>query len=274
LPADILDTVKTAYQKPYGMVLVTGPTGCGKTTTLYSILKLLNRRQVNIVTIEDPVEYDVEGINQIQVNPEVDLTFATGLRSILRQDPNVILVGEIRDNETAGIAINLAMTGHMVLSTLHTNNAATAIPRLIDMEIEPFLIASTINIIVAQRLMRQIHAACRASEEVESMELSERIGAKFFEKVFGVPEPGKKIRLYRGKGCESCHHTGYEGRTGIFEVLVLDDTIRNAIVEQKDANIIEGLAIKNGMRTMFEEGLLKVSQGLTTIDEVLRVTKE
>ncbi len=273
LPADILNTVKTAYQKPYGMVLVTGPTGCGKTTTLYSILKLLNRRQENIVTIEDPVEYDMEGINQIQVNPEVNLTFATGLRSILRQDPNVILVGEIRDNETAGIAINLAMTGHLVLSTLHTNNAATAIPRLIDMEIEPFLIASTINIIVAQRLMRQIHAACRVSEEVESIELSKRVGEKFFEKIFGAPERGGKVRLYRGKGCEACHHTGYEGRTGIFEVLVLDDAIRSAIVEEKDANAIEALAIKNGMRTMFEEGLLKVSQGLTTIDEVLRVTK-
>lgn len=274
LSADMLDIVKTAYQKPYGMVLVTGPTGCGKTTTLYSILKLLNRRQVNIVTIEDPVEYDMEGINQIQVNPEVNLTFAAGLRSILRQDPNVILVGEIRDNETAGIAINLAMTGHMVISTLHTNNAATAIPRLIDMKIEPFLIASTINVIVAQRLMRQIHVACRVSEEVESMELAERIGVKFFEKVFGVPEPGKKIQLYRGKGCEVCHHTGYEGRTGIFEVLVLDDVIRDAIEQQKDASTIEELAITHGMRTMFEEGLFKVSQGLTTIDEVLRVTKE
>lgn len=271
---DTLATLKSAYQKPYGMILVTGPTGCGKTTTLYSVLKLLNRRQVNIVTIEDPVEYDMEGISQIQVNTDTNLTFATGLRSILRQDPNVILVGEIRDNETAGIAINLAMTGHLVLSTLHTNNAATSIPRLIDMHIEPFLIASTTNIIVAERLVRKIHAACRVSEEVESTVLSEQIGQEHFEKIFGTPAADRKVRLYHGKGCETCHDTGYEGRTGIFEALVLDDAIREAIIGQQDASAIEALAVKNGMRTMFEDGLLKVQQGLTTLEEVLRVTKE
>lgn len=274
LSAEALELVKAAYEKPYGMILVTGPTGCGKTTTLYSVLKLLNRRHVNIVTIEDPVEYDMEGVNQIQVNPEAALTFATGLRSILRQDPNVILVGEIRDNETADIAINLAMTGHLVLSTLHTNNAATAIPRLIDMDIEPFLIASTTNVIVAERLVRKIHAACRASEEVPSVDLSAQIGEKMFEKVFGKPAAEKSIRLYRGKGCKACHDTGYEGRSGIFEVLVLTDAIRQAIVERRDANVIEGLAIAAGMRTMFEDGLIKVQEGLTTIDEILRVTKE
>lgn len=272
--AEALALVKAAYEKPYGMILVTGPTGCGKTTTLYSILKLLNRRNVNIVTIEDPVEYDMEGVNQIQVNTEVDLTFATGLRSILRQDPNVILVGEIRDNETADIAINLAMTGHLVLSTLHTNNAATSIPRLIDMNIEPFLIASTTNVIVAQRLVRKIHTACRVSEEVPSMALSEQIGKEWFEKVFGAPKEGKMIRLYRGKGCSACHDTGYEGRSGIFEVLVLDDAIRKAIVERRDASVIESLAVASGMRTMFEDGLKKVQEGLTTLDEILRVTKE
>lgn len=269
-----LALVKDAYEKPYGMILVTGPTGCGKTTTLYSMLKLLNRRNVNIVTIEDPVEYDMEGVSQIQVNPDANLTFATGLRSILRQDPNVILVGEIRDKETADIAVNLAMTGHLVLSTLHTNNAATSIPRLIDMNIEPFLIASTTNIIVAQRLVRKIHVACRGSEEVSSVELSARVGAVFFEKLFGKPEEGKNIRLYRGKGCDACHSTGYEGRMGIFEVLILDDTIRQAIVERKDASAIEALATAGGMQTMFEDGLAKVQAGLTTIDEIMRVTKE
>ncbi len=274
LSSDTLEIVKEAYQKPYGLILVTGPTGCGKTTTLYSILKLLNRRQVNIVTIEDPVEYDMEGVNQIQVNTDTNLTFATGLRSILRQDPNVILVGEIRDNETAGIAINLAMTGHLVLSTLHTNNAATSIPRLIDMEIEPFLIASTTNVIVAERLVRKIHTLCRVSEEIDSMELSLQIDKGIFEKVFGVPEAGKKIRLYHGKGCDACHHTGYEGRTGIFEALVLNDAIRDAIVNRKDASEIEDIAVQSGMRTMFEDGLLKVFTGLTTLDEVMRVIKE
>ena len=272
--ADTLDILREAYQKPYGMILVTGPTGCGKTTTLYSVLKLLNRRNVNIVTIEDPVEYDMDGVSQIQVNGEVDLTFATGLRSILRQDPNVILVGEIRDNETAGIAINLAMTGHLVLSTLHTNSAATSIPRLIDMRIEPFLIASTINVIIAQRLIRKIHMGCRISEEVPSMDLVKRVGEQAFEKVFGKASPEKKVRLYHGKGCEGCHDTGYEGRSGIFEALVLDDIIREAIVDKKDAGAIEELAIAQGMRTMFEDGMMKVQQGLTTLDEILRVTKE
>ena len=226
------------------------------------------------MTIEDPVEYDMEGVNQIQVNPDAALTFATGLRSILRQDPNVILVGEIRDNETAGIAVNLAMTGHLVLSTLHTNNAATAIPRLIDMDIEPFLIASTINIIVAERLVRKIHTACRVSEEVASEALAIQIGGAAFEKVFGQAAPGTKIRLYRGKGCPACHETGYEGRSGIFEVLLLNEEIRGAIVERRDASAIESLAVAAGMRTMFEDGLVKVQEGMTTIDEILRVTKE
>ncbi len=274
LSSGALTLVKTAYEKPYGMILVTGPTGCGKTTTLYAILKLLNRRHVNIVTIEDPVEYDMEGVNQIQVNPEAELTFATGLRSILRQDPNVILVGEIRDNETADIAINLAMTGHLVLSTLHTNNAATAIPRLIDMDIEPFLIASTTNVIVAERLIRQIHQACRVSEEVPSMTLATQVGETLFTKIFGLASPERTIRLYRGKGCPACHETGYEGRSGIFEVLVLNDDIRRAITERRDASVIEDLAVTAGMITMFEDGLMKVQEGLTTIDEILRVTKE
>ena len=271
---EALALVKEAYQKPYGLILVTGPTGCGKTTTLYSILKLLNRRHVNIVTIEDPVEYDMEGVNQIQVNPDAHLTFATGLRSILRQDPNVILVGEIRDDETADIAINLAMTGHLVLSTLHTNNAATAIPRLIDMNIEPFLIASTLNVIVAERLVRKIHSACRMSIEVPGKEVERQVGKELFVKIFGESEPEKMIRLYRGKGCPGCHETGYEGRSGIFEVLVLNDELRKAITDRRDAGSIESLAVKEGMQTLLEDGLIKMQEGLTTLDEILRVTKE
>ncbi len=274
LLADDLEKLQSAYQKPYGMVLVTGPTGCGKTTTLYAVLKLLNRRSVNVVTIEDPVEYDMEGANQIQVNTDANLTFATGLRSILRQDPNIILVGEIRDDETASIAINLAMTGHLVLSTLHTNNAATALPRLIDMHIEPFLIASTVNIIVAQRLVRKIHRACRVSDEIDAKEILKHVGKPAFEKVFGTVQAGEKVRLYRGKGCAACHDTGYEGRVGIFEILTFNDAIRDAIVGQKDASTIEELAKASGMRTMLEEGLVKIQQGITTLDEILRATKE
>lgn len=269
-----LEVLKSAYQKPYGIVLVTGPTGCGKTTTLYAILKLLNRRGVNVVTIEDPVEYDMEGANQIQVNSETNLTFATGLRSILRQDPNIILVGEIRDDETASIAINLAMTGHIVLSTLHTNNAATSIPRLIDMGVEPFLIASTVNAIVAQRLVRKIHSACRVSEEVSFEEIIKHVDQKTLERVFGSVSSEKKARLYKGKGCSACHETGYEGRTGIFEIFTLNDEIRDAVVERKDASVIDALAREAGMRSLLEDGLGKVVQGITTLDEVLRATKE
>lgn len=274
LSPENLEKLTKAYENPYGMILVTGPTGCGKTTTLYAVLKLLNRRAVNVVTIEDPVEYDMEGVNQIQVNTDANLTFATGLRSILRQDPNIILVGEIRDDETASIAINLAMTGHLVLSTLHTNNAATSIPRLMDMHIEPFLIASTVNAIVAERLIRKIHPACRVSEERPASEILKYIGADIFEKVFGAGDSDRKTRLYRGKGCDACHHTGYDGRIGIFEILTFNESIREAIIAQKDADTIEELSVANGMRTILEDGLLKVSQGVTTLDEVLRATKE
>ena len=269
-----LEKITEAYHKPYGTILVTGPTGCGKTTTLYSILKLLNNRKVNIMTIEDPVEYDIEGVNQIQVNTKSDLTFATGLRSILRQDPNIILVGEIRDKETAGIAINLAMTGHLVLSTLHTNDSATAIPRLIDMDIEPFLLSSTINVIVAQRLVRKIHGACRVSEEIAMSELVRRLGKELAYKTFGATTPlDQNIRLYKGKGCPLCHQTGYQGRIGVFEVMLIDEAIRTAVTDRKDASTIAEIAIANGMHTMLEDGLEKVKEGGTTLDEVLRVTK-
>lgn len=275
LAADDLVKLRTAYGKPYGMILVTGPTGCGKTTTLYSILKLLNRRNVNIVTIEDPVEYDVEGVNQIQVNPEANLTFANGIRSILRQDPNVILVGEIRDEETAKIAVNLAMTGHLVLSTLHTNNAATAIPRLIDMGIEPFLIASTVNVIVAERLVRTIHQTCRMSQEETRDSLTQSVGAEASRLFFSdLPASAEQVRVYNGKGCSGCHGTGYQGRTGIFEVLEIDDAVRGAIVQSATASDIERIAVERGMRTMIQDGLTKAKAGLTTVSEVMRASKE
>lgn len=266
-----LAKVNDAYQKPYGMLLATGPTGSGKTTTMYAILKLLNERNTNIMTIEDPVEYEIEGVNQIQVNVKANLTFAKGLRSILRQDPNIILVGEVRDEETAGIAINSAMTGHLVLSTLHTNDAATAVPRLLDMGIEPFLVASTITIIIAQRLVRKIHAHCRISEEINVKDIEKLLDSKLLKKIF---EGKQTVRLYKGKGCQLCHNTGFEGRVGVFEVLIMDEDVRQAIVDRKDAGVIQKIAIKNGMQTMIEDGIGKVMAGETTIEEVLRVTKE
>jgi type IV pilus assembly protein PilB len=270
-----LEKVREAYEKPYGMVLSTGPTGCGKTTTLYAILKLLNKRQVNIMTIEDPVEYDMEGVSQIQVNPKAKLNFATGLRSILRQDPNVILVGEIRDSETADIAVNLALTGHLVLSTLHTNDSATAIPRFIDLGIEPFLISSTVSAIIAQRLVRKVHDNCRVSESMKAGEVAEKIGWEMTEKMFGMAKsnPDALIRFYKGKGCESCQGTGFQGRIGIFEVMMINDEIRQAISQNKDAGFLHDLSKKLGMQTMLEDGLEKVKMGVTTIDEVLGSTK-
>ncbi len=264
--------VKKAYEKPFGLILATGPTGSGKTTTMYAILKLLNRREVNIATIEDPVEYDIEGINQIQVNPKTNLTFVSGLRSILRQDPNIILVGEIRDEETAAIAVNAAMTGHLVLSTLHTNDAATTIPRLLEMKIEPYLIASTVNLVIAERLVRKIHLACRVSKEVEVSLLEKQFGKEVVNKVF--PRGQTRARIYFGKSCTGCGQTRYEGRVGIFEVMEVNDEIRQAITAQKDAQTIKKIAIKVGMKTMVEDGLAKVKDGVTTIEEVIRATKE
>ncbi len=263
--------IENAYNKPFGAVLATGPTGSGKTTTMYAILKLLNNRDVNIMTIEDPIEYDVEGINQMQVNAKEELTFATGLRSILRQDPNIILVGEIRDQETADIAVNAAMTGHLVLSTLHTNDSTTAIPRLFDMGIEPFLIASTVTAIVAQRLVRKIHTVCRVSEDVPRAELLKFLSEVMVNKYFGNDEV---LRLYKGKGCNLCHNSSYDGRMGIFEILVVDDEIKKAIIDKQDASAIRRLAQKKGMRTMMEDGIEKAVRGETTIAEVLRVSKE
>jgi len=261
-----LKKVEEAYRSPHGMILSTGPTGSGKTTTLYAILKLINQRDINIMTIEDPVEYQVENVNQMQVNERAGVTFADGLRSIVRQDPDVILVGEIRDNETAGIAINSAMTGHLVLSTLHTNDAATSFPRLIDMDIEPYLVASTVNVVIAQRLVRKICQKCRVSEEVPLASLDEQIRKHLPKKT--------TLQVYKGKGCPVCHMTGYTGRVGIFEVMEIDENIREAAVAKKSSQEIQAVAIKGGMKTMLEDGIEKVKQGITSIEELLRVTKE
>lgn len=265
-----MEKVEKGIQKTYGMVLSTGPTGSGKTTSIYAILKILNSREKNITTIEDPIEYRMKGVNQIQVNQKTNLTFANGLRSILRQDPNIIFVGEIRDSETAGIAVNAALTGHLVLSTLHTNDAPTALPRLIDMQIEPFLVASTVNVIIAQRLLRKICEMCKVSyvisREELRLKLSEEVVSAFFD---GKPE----ITLYKGRGCRVCHQSGYLGRLGVFEVLVVTKGIKDLIVKREDADVIGRKAREEGMTTMFEDGLQKVIAGLTTIEEVLRVTK-
>ncbi len=264
-----------SYKKPHGMILSTGPTGSGKTTTLYAILKLLNRREVNIMTIEDPVEYEIEGISQIQVNEKTGLTFASGLRSLVRQDPDIMLVGEIRDEETAGISVNAAMTGHLVLSTLHTNDAATSIPRLLDLGVEPFLVSSTVNVIIAQRLVRKICSKCRYSEEIDLVKgmLQENGSQDGISYILKQYFKGDRVRVYKGKGCDVCHQTGYIGRVGIFEVLSVDDEIKKAIVERRDASVIHKIAVKNKMTTMFEDGIEKVKQGVTTLDEILRVTK-
>lgn len=258
--------VELAYTSPNGLILSTGPTGSGKTTTLYAILKLLNMPERNIMTIEDPVEYEIEHVNQIQVNTQADVSFATGLRSIVRQDPDVILVGEIRDDETADIAINSAMTGHLVLSTLHTNDAATTFPRLIDMKIEPYLVASTARVIIAQRLVRKICTQCKVSHEipVTSFDVSIR---KYLGKK-------KSFLSYEGKGCPVCNQSGYTGRIGIFEIIEMNDEIRQAVTEKKTASEIEKIARSHGMTSMLQDGIQKVSEGLTTLDEVMRVTKD
>ncbi|MFH1045453.1 MAG: type II secretion system ATPase GspE [Candidatus Omnitrophota bacterium] len=261
--AHTLVKFKEAIAKPYGMMLLTGPTGCGKSTTLYSILNQLNSNDRNIVTIEDPIEYQVERITQIAVKPEIGLTFASGLRSILRQSPDVIMVGEIRDGETADIAIKASLTGELVLSTLHTNDAASAITRLIDMGVEPFLIASSVIMVAAQRLCRRVCPHCKEPYEVaksvlDSLEISAQ----------------KNTLFYHGKGCPHCNHTGYYGRMGTLEILTVDDAIREMIIKGASSTHIKDYARKHGMRTLRENGLEKFIQGETTLEEVLRMTAE
>lgn len=263
-----LKKIRHAVQTPYGMILATGPTGSGKTTTLYTILKEINTREVSVITIEDPIEYSLEGVDQIQVNSRTGLTFADGLRSILRQDPDIIMVGEIRDVETASIAVNAALTGHKLLSTIHTNDAATTLPRLLDMKIEPFLVASTVNVAIGQRLIRMICENCKEKRKITEAEfdaLKENIPSKILD---------DHRDFFQGKGCAVCNATGYRGRMGIYEILEMNDAIREALMRRADAGEIKKIAIVNGMTTLLEDGFAKAVQGLTTIEEVLRVVHE
>lgn len=264
-----LKNLEEAILRPHGIILVTGPTGSGKTTTLYSVLSRISTVKVNVVTIEDPVEYQIAGVNQVQINPLAGLTFASGLRAFLRQDPNVIMVGEIRDQETTDLATQAALTGHLVFSTLHTSSAAGALPRLLDMKAEPYLLASTMTCIVAQRVARKICQTCRKPyEPVPEI-------VKDIKDILGkLWAPEGKIMLYKGEGCEECGRTGYRGRMGIFEVLPVSEKIGRLILERAPAVDIEKQAEEEGMITMKQDGYLKVVEGLTTIDEVLRVAQE
>ncbi|KKT25844.1 MAG: Type II secretion system protein E [Candidatus Magasanikbacteria bacterium GW2011_GWA2_43_9] len=281
-PRALLDE---AIKKPHGMVLVTGPTGSGKTTTLYSVLGLLNQPGVNISTIEDPIEYHVGGINQSQINPRVGFDFASGLRAFLRQDPDIIMVGEIRDQETAEIAMHAAMTGHLVLSTLHTNDAPTTLPRLMDMGIPPFLIAFTANVIIAQRLVRKLCDHCSTPFKLEAeaiKELQKLVDVKGILKLYkdhgitlkAAEKKLSSIEFYHAPGCKKCNQTGYKGRIGIYEVLDVDAGVADLINKHGTAPEIQEYAVTHGMITMFEDGLVKAKRGITSIEEVLRVTRE
>ncbi len=263
-----VEIVRKAMKNPFGMILATGPTGSGKTTTLYTILKELNTPDVSIITIEDPIEFSLEGIDQIQVNNQTGLTFANGLRSILRQDPNIIMVGEIRDEETAGIAVNAALTGHLLLSTLHTNDAATTLPRLLDMKIEPFLIASTVNIAIGQRLIRRLCPVCKIKKELTDKQL-ETLQGDFPDESWG----GTNV-FFGPKGCNECSQTGYKSRVGIHEVLEVTDAIRSAISKRASSAEIKKIAVSEGMTTIFQDGLKKARAGVTSLEEVLRVIHE
>lgn len=277
-----LESVHRSIKKPNGMILVTGPTGCGKTTTLYTIMDILNTPEVNISTIEDPIEYRMPRINQTQVKPQIGLTFASGLRSLVRQDPDIIMVGEIRDNETASLAVNAALTGHLVLSTLHTNSAAGAFPRLIDMKVEPFLIASTINLIMAQRLVRKLCPETKQKYKLTQAEIKGLKDQFDLERILRVLKQEKiinpklswsEIEFYRPGQSKECPD-GYKGRTGIYEVLEISDEIKDLIIKEAASDIIEEEAKKEGMLTMLEDGFIKAVQGITSIEEILRVTKE
>jgi len=262
-PPDILSVFDQLIKKPNGIILVTGPTGSGKTTTLYGALDKINSPDKKIITVEDPVEYQLKGVNQIQVKAQIGLNFANTLRHIVRQDPDIIMIGEVRDLETAEIAIQSALTGHLVFSTLHTNDAPSAITRLLDMGVENFLLSSTIRGILAQRLVRVICPSCK--------EIDPSNADKEGLKLFGIDIDKS---LYRGKGCETCAFTGYYGRKGIFELLTVNDDIRKLILKNADANEIRDTAKHHGMRTLFEDGAEKIKAGTTTLNEVLRVTQE
>lgn len=257
-----LQTFIKMVEQPSGLVLLTGPTGSGKTTTLYSALQHINRDTTNIVTIEDPVEYQIEGINQVQVNPQINLTFASGLRAILRQDPNIIMVGEIRDEETAEIAIRAALTGHFVMSTLHTNDAISSVPRLLDMNIEPYLVISALNGVVSQRLVRKICEHCKVEVQPNAVEQ-----AVFDKRFIGID------KIFTGSGCSTCLNTGYKGRIALHEIFVLDDQIRSLLFNEASMFDIQRESMKQGMIPLIDDGLLKVKAGVTTLEEVLKVAK-
>jgi general secretion pathway protein E len=261
-PEDTLGGFERLIIKPYGMILVTGPTGSGKTTTLYGALDKINSPDKKIITIEDPVEYQLFGVNQIHVKPQIGLTFANGLRSIVRQDPDVIMVGEIRDAETAEIAIQAALTGHLVFSTLHTNDAAGAVSRLLEMGVEDYLLASSLLGVLAQRLVRRVCAKCRRPAE---------LGAEVLREVGGNGGP---VTVYEGRGCEECANTGYRGRCGIYELLLVNDTVRQLVLKRSSADVIRDAAVAQGMRTLRDDGWQKVRSGITTVAEVVRVTQE
>jgi len=267
-----LKNVEMQLTRPHGVMLITGPTGSGKTTTLYSALARLNTAKVNILTLEDPVEYQIAGVNQVQINTLAGLTFASGLRSFLRQDPNIIMVGEIRDEETADLAVQAALTGHMVFSTVHTNNASGALPRLLDMKIEPYLIASSITAVIGQRVVRKICVTCR-EKYVPVPEIVTDIKG-VLGRLLDTQIAQGQMSLYRGKGCEECNGTGYLGRIGIYEVLILNEKIGRLILERETSEALERQAVEDGMVTMKQDGYLKVVEGITTIEEVLRVAQE
>ena len=267
LPAHLLSTYSRLIHRSNGIILVTGPTGSGKSTTLYATLQRINSSELNIITIEDPIEYQIQGVGQIHVNPRIDLTFANGLRSILRQDPDVIMVGEIRDRETAEIAIQASLTGHLVLSTLHTNDAASAATRLLDMGIEPFLISSSVLAMVAQRLVRVLCPECRVRARPENETLRE----------LGLGPDDEEVQRgewFLSGGCEGCRGTGYRGRTGVYELMPIDDPVRQLIMERANASMLRGAASQRGMRSLVQDGARKVLEGKTTAEEVLRVTQE
>lgn len=282
-----LEIIHREIRKPNGMVLVTGPTGSGKTTTLYTVLDILNTQEVNISTVEDPVEYRMPRVNQTQVNPKIGMTFAAALRSLLRQDPDIIMVGEIRDEETLEIALHAAMTGHLVLSTLHTNSAAATLPRMLDMGAEPFLIASTVNVIIAQRLTRRLCQECKEEYHIDSKEvdaLSKTFDMKdlmdfllkqeTLKEKMTIKKGWEGISFYKPKGCDQCNGEGYRGRMGIYEVLAMDAEIKKLVAQSATTEVINAQAQKSGMATMVQDGFMKAISGITSLEEILRVTKE
>lgn len=262
----LLERFHSVLMMPHGIILVTGPTGSGKTTTLYTALQELNTPDRKILTVEDPVEYQIDGINQIQIKPQIDLTFANALRAIVRQDPDVIMIGEMRDRETASIAVQSALTGHLVLSTLHTNDSAGGVTRLLDMGVEDYLLTSTVNGILAQRLVRRLCQNCR--EPYEALpEMVEDMGLRRFS-------PEGPVRLYHPKGCDECNGIGYRGRTGIMEFLIMTDNLRRMVLKHADSGELYRQAVDDGMLSMYDDGLSKALAGVTSIEEVLRVTQE